>query len=138
MAQGARLDSVVMFVHELDRSVSFYQEVLGLEVTDRSSTAALLISAHGSQLILRAMGTRAAHALGSVGVQYVVWTAAGEEDLSRCEQVLKAASAHTETRTCEGVTVVEGRDPDGITVIVAYPGPDQIPLHELPVRIYGW
>jgi catechol 2,3-dioxygenase-like lactoylglutathione lyase family enzyme len=138
MAHGARLDSVVMFVHELDRSVSFYLEVLGLQVADRSSTAALLLSAHGSQLILRAMGTRAAHALGGVGVQYVIWTAAGKDDLSRCEQALKARSAHTETRTSEEVTVVEGRDPDGLTVIVTYPGPDQVPLHELPVRIYGW
>jgi catechol 2,3-dioxygenase-like lactoylglutathione lyase family enzyme len=138
MTDGARLDSAVMFVHELDRSVSFYVEVLGLRVADRSSTAALLLSAHGSQLILRAMGTRASHALGSVGVQYVTWTAAGEDDLSRCEQVLKARSAHTETRSCEEVTAVEGRDPDGLTVIVTYPGPDQVPLHELPVRIYGW
>jgi len=138
MAQGARLDSVVMFVQQLDRSVTFYQEVLALEVADRSSTAALLISAHGSQLILRAMGSNAPHALGSVGLQYVIWTAGGQDDLSRCEQALKGHSAHTETRSCEGVTAVEGRDPDGITVIVTYPGPDQVPLHELPVRIYGW
>jgi catechol-2,3-dioxygenase len=138
MARGARLDSAVMFVHELDRSVSFYLEVLGLEVADRSSSAALLISAHGSQLVVRAMGDRAAHALGSVGVQYVIWTAADQQDLSRCEQVLKARSAHTETRSSEDVTAVEGRDPDGLTVIVTYPGPDQVPLHELPVRIYGW
>jgi catechol 2,3-dioxygenase-like lactoylglutathione lyase family enzyme len=138
MAHGARLDSAVMFVHELDRSVSFYLDVLGLQVADRSSTAALLLSSQGSQLILRAMGTRAAHALGSVGIQYVIWTAAGQDDLSRCEQALKARSAHTETRTCEEVTAVEGRDPDGLTVIVTYPGPDQVPLHELPVRIYGW
>ena len=44
MAQGARLGSVVMFVHDLDRSVEFYAEVLALEVTDRSPTAALLTS----------------------------------------------------------------------------------------------
>jgi catechol 2,3-dioxygenase-like lactoylglutathione lyase family enzyme len=138
MADGARLDSAVMFVQQLDRSVTFYAEVLALAVADRSPSAALLISAHGSQLILRAMGSRAPHALGSVGVQYVVWTAGGEDDLSRCERALKARAAHTETRDCEGVTAVEGRDPDGITVIVTYPGPDQVPLHELPVRIYGW
>ncbi len=99
MTYGARLDSVVMFVHELDRSVSFYLEVLGLRVADRSSTAALLLSPHGSQLILRAMGTRAAHALGTVGVQYVIWTAAGEDDLSRCEQALRSRRWRAATRT---------------------------------------
>jgi len=35
-------------------------------------------------------------------------------------------------------TVVEGRDPDGCPVLVAYPAPDQVPLRELPARIYAW
>src|SRR5690348_13583606 len=42
MAQGARLGSVVIFVRALDRSVEFYTDVLALETTDRSPTAALL------------------------------------------------------------------------------------------------
>jgi catechol 2,3-dioxygenase-like lactoylglutathione lyase family enzyme len=138
MTHGPRLGSVVTFVSDLDRSVRFYTELLGLEVADRSSTAALLHSAEGSQLILRAMGGNAAHALGSIGVQYAVWTAAGEEDLHRSEQVLKDRGAYTQTRTGAGAAAVEGRDPDGVVVVITYPGPDRAPLHELPVRIYGW
>ena len=138
MAQGARLGSVVMFVHELDRSVKFYADVLALETTDRSPTAALLTSPAGAGLILRAMGQTAPHPLGSVGVQYVVWTAAGEEDLARCERALAGRGAHRGTRRNGGLTVVEGRDPDDIVLMVIYPGPDQLPLRELPVRIYGW
>ena len=138
MAHGARLDSVVMFVHDLDRSVSFYSDVLNLHVADRSATAALLIGAKRSQLILRAMGRGAEHALGGVGVQYVIWTADDADDLVRCEKVLKHRSAWRDSRTTEHVTAVEGRDPDDIVVMITYPGPDQAPLHELPVRIYGW
>jgi len=140
MARGARIDSAVMFVQDLDRSVTFYQEVLGLAVTDISPTAALLTSTEGAQLILRAMGSNAAHTLGGVGFQYVVWTAGSDEDLRRAEQALRENSAHRETRAGEvaGVVAVEGRDPDDIVVIIIYPGPDQVPLHELPVRIYGW
>lgn len=138
MAYGARLDSVVMFVHDLDRSVSFYSDVLNLHVADRSATAALLIGAKQSQLILRAMGRGAEHALGGVGVQYVIWTADDADDLARCEKVLKDRSAWRDSRTTEHVTAVEGRDPDDIVVMITYPGPDQAPLHELPVRIYGW
>jgi catechol 2,3-dioxygenase-like lactoylglutathione lyase family enzyme len=138
MADVARIGSVVMFVQELDRSVAFYQELLGLEIADRSPTAALLISAGGSELILRAMGSNAVHALGGVGVQYVTWTAAGQEDLERCERVLKQRQAHRDTRSSEGTTAVEGRDPDDIVVMITYPGPDQVPGHRLPVRIYGW
>jgi catechol 2,3-dioxygenase-like lactoylglutathione lyase family enzyme len=138
MTHGARISSVVMFVQDLNRSVSFYTELLELQVTDRSATAALLSGAGGSQLILRAMGSNAPHALGSVGVQYVIWTAVGKEDLDRCEQVLKRRSAYIETRVSGPVVAVEGRDPDNIAVIVIYPGSDEAPLHELPVRIYGW
>ena len=138
MAHVARVNSVVMFVHDLDRSVSFYTDVLALDVTDRSATAALLTSGGGTQLILRAMGSNAAHSLGSVGVQYVVWTATAKEDLERCERALKQRSAYRDTRADEQAMAVEGRDPDDIVVMIAYPGPDQAPLHELPARIYGW
>ncbi len=138
MAEGARLASAVMFVQHLDRSVRFYTELLGLEVTDRSPTAALLSSTAGSHLILRAMGGHGGHALGNVGVQYVVWSAASEDDLGRCERVLKKHAAHEDTRTSQHAAVVEGRDPDHIKVVIIYPGPDQIPLHELPIRVYGW
>ena len=138
MAQGARLSSVVMFVHDLDRSVKFYTGILGLEVADRSPTAALLNNAEGTQLVLRAMGLGADRALGSVGVQYVVWTAPGKQELERCEQVLREHGAHRETRVHGEVSVVEGRDPDDIVLMITYPGPDEVPLHELPPRIYGW
>jgi catechol 2,3-dioxygenase-like lactoylglutathione lyase family enzyme len=139
MAQGARIGSVVMFVSDLDRSVSFYTDLLALAVADRSATAALLRSAEGSQLILRSMGGNAARALGSIGVQYVVWTASSDQDLRRCEQVLRTRSAHIQTRSAdERISAVEGRDPDGVEVVVTYPGPDLAPLHELPVQIYGW
>lgn len=138
MAKGTRIGSAVMFVQQLDRSISFYQDVLALQVTDQSPTAALLVSPEGAELILRAMGSSGAHPLGAVGVQYVIWTAAGREDLDRCEQALKERSAYRETRGSDGVVVVEGHDPDDTVVMIAYPGPDERPLRELPTRIYGW
>jgi catechol 2,3-dioxygenase-like lactoylglutathione lyase family enzyme len=137
MTDGTRIGSVVMFVQDLDRSVGFYEELLTLEVADRSATAALLNSVSGTQLILRAMGS-GVHTLGGVGVQYVIWTASGKDDLGRIERVLKQRSAHLDTRTSGNTTAVEGRDPDNIAVIVIYPGPEEEPLHKLPVRIYGW
>jgi catechol-2,3-dioxygenase len=138
MAHVDRLASAVMFVQQLDRSVNFYREVLGLEVADSSTTAALLAGDDGSQLILRAMGSQAVHALGGVGVQYVIWTAASKADLDQCERVLRKLSAHRETRSSGEAAAVEGRDPDDIVVMIIYPGPHQPPLTELPTRIYGW
>ncbi|HEY3979980.1 MAG TPA: VOC family protein [Streptosporangiaceae bacterium] len=137
MGTDARLGSVVMFVRELDRSVDFYAAVLSLTVVDRSPTAALL-SSPTTQLVLRAMGDNATHPLGAVGVQYAVWTAASPADLDRSEQALKQRAAHRSTRSDDGHTVVEGRDPDDIVVMVSHPGPDVSPLRKLPARIYGW
>jgi catechol 2,3-dioxygenase-like lactoylglutathione lyase family enzyme len=138
MASGARIGSAIIFVRDLDRSVGFYQEVFGLEVTDRTSTAALLTSAGGAQLALRAMGGGAARALGTVGVQYVIWTASNRADLDRAERALKARSAHRDTRSDGDVALIEGQDPDDVPVMIVYPGPDRVPLHKLPVRVYAW
>jgi catechol 2,3-dioxygenase-like lactoylglutathione lyase family enzyme len=138
MADSARLGSAVMFVRELDRSVDFYSGVLGLSVVDRSATAALLSSPAGAQLILRAMGPGATHPLGAVGLQYVTWTAGSAAALERIELALRERRAHRETRSGEGHTVVEGRDPDDVVVMASYPGPDDVPLRKLPARIYGW
>ena len=138
MAKGTRIGSVVIFVQQLDRSVRFYQDVLGLQVTDQSPTAALLVSPEGSELILRAMGSAGAHALGAVGVQYVIWTAADREDLDRCERALKERSAYRDTRSSDGIVLVEGHDPDDSVVMIAYPGPEERQLQRLPTRIYGW
>jgi catechol-2,3-dioxygenase len=138
MAQDARLGAAVMFVQELDRSVAFYRDVLGLDVADRSTTAALLVAGSGSELILRAMGGNAAHPLGGVGVQYVTWAVAEKADLDQIERALKERQAYRDTRSHEGVVAIEGRDPDDIVVMITYPGADQVPGHRLPARIYGW
>jgi catechol 2,3-dioxygenase-like lactoylglutathione lyase family enzyme len=138
MAEGIRIAASVMFVRDLDRSVRFYQELLTLEVTDRSPTAAMLVSPGGAQLVVRAMGPEAQHALGGIGVQYVVWVAGGEEDLRRCEKVLQSHAGYRGTNRSGGVTAVEGTDPDGVAVVIVYPGPDRVPVHELPTRVYAW
>ena len=138
MVQGVRLGAAVMYVRDLDTSVSFYRDVLALEVIDRDPTAALLGNAEGTQLILRAMGGTASHTLGTLGVQYVVWTAASHDDLDERERLLRERSAFRERRSTEEVTAVEGRDPDDIVLMIIYPGPEKAPLREVPARIYAW
>jgi len=138
MAKGIRLSAAVMFVRNLDKSLSFYREVLGLEIADRSSTAVLLASADGWQLVLRAVGENAPHSLGTIGVQYLVWTTASKADLDACEAALRRLSAYRETRSGADVTVVEGRDPDDLVIMVIHGGDGQPALHELPARIYAW
>lgn len=132
------LASAVMFVADLDRSVIFYQELLGLEATARDDDAALLVSPDGYQLYLRVMGDKAAHFTGNIGIQYLIWTAESEEDLQRCERFLKVQWPGVTSTMTDGFRVVEGRGPDGVPVVVTFPGPGQAPRHEILKRIYAW
>ncbi len=137
--KGTRLSAAVMFVRNLDKSLSFYRELLGLEIADQSSTAALLVSADGWQLVLRAFGENAPHSLGTIGVQYLLWTTASKADLDACEAVLRRLSAYRETRSAgQDVSLVEGRDPDDLVVMLVYAADGKPPLQELPARIYAW
>jgi catechol 2,3-dioxygenase-like lactoylglutathione lyase family enzyme len=135
---GPRLASAVMFVTDLDASIHFYSELLRLELTLQTTTAALLVSPDGFQLYLRSMGPHAHHALGGIGVQYVIWTAVDDKDLSRCEHVLRTAGAHIHTDTHGGFTWVEGRDPNHVPVVITFPGPDQMARDDIRTRIYEW
>ena len=138
MAEGIRLSGAIMFVRNLDRSVTFYRELLGLQVADRSPTAALLLNEDGSQLVLRSFGQNATHALGSIGPQYLTWTTASKDELDQLAETLRRHSAYRETRTDGEITVVEGRDPDDVTVMLVYSGPAMSPMRHLPARIYAW
>jgi catechol 2,3-dioxygenase-like lactoylglutathione lyase family enzyme len=133
-----KLASVVMFVSALDRSVAFYCDLLHLEPTVRNNTAALLVGAPGWQLYLRALGNRATHASGGIGPQYVLWSAQSLEDLERCEARLREQSTHVSVTQHEGYRLLEGRDPDGLPVIITFPGPDELPRTEIISRIYDW
>jgi catechol 2,3-dioxygenase-like lactoylglutathione lyase family enzyme len=137
--RGPKLASVVVFVRDLDRSADFYQELLLMRVTVRTSTAALLVGTDDTQLYLRVMGSGGEHPLGAIGVQYVIWTADSSDDLQRCERLLKERDAHIVSReTGDGVTVVEGRDPDALPLVIAYPGPHGTDRQEIMARIYAW
>lgn len=136
IAARAKLASVVMFVSNLDRSVSFYTEVLGLQVTLENNSAALLVGPEGSQLYLRAMGEKAGHALASIGPQYVLWTAESEADLYACEAVLRGRSDRVTMRDEGAFHLLEARDPDDVPVLIAFPGPDEVARQRIITRIY--
>lgn len=135
---GFRLGAAVMFVRNLDRSVGFYTDVLGLAVVDRSATAALLGQEGGPQLVLRAFGENAAHPLGSLGVQYLVWLTDSRADLDERTELLRKRSAYRETYTVGDGVTVEGRDPDDLVLMLGYRPAGQPDLQSLPARVYAW
>jgi catechol-2,3-dioxygenase len=138
MATGFRLGAAVVFVRNLDRSVGFYSEVLGLVVVDQTPTAALLGRDGGPQLVLRAAGENAPHPLGSVGVQYLVWLTDSRAELDSRAEVLRKRSAYRETYAVGDDVTVEARDPDDLVLMLAYRAAGQPGLRSLPARVYAW
>ena len=132
------LTSAVMFVSDLDRSVAFYAELLAWTIAVHELDAVLLACPHGGQLYLRRRGPRAPHSLGHIGVQYLIWTAPSESELDRCERVLTEQSGQVTRSTLDGFTIVEGRGPDNAPILIAYPGPQEAPRHQVMQRIYRW
>jgi catechol-2,3-dioxygenase len=138
MPDGARINSVVIYVRNLDHSVTFYRELLRLDNIDSSTTAALLGGPTGCYVVLRATGPDNPRPLGAVGVQYVTWMLPSRAELDRAEQFLKDRDVHRETRTAEGITSVEGHDPDGLAVLLLHAAGGQAEMRHLPSRIYAW
>lgn len=138
MAKRFRLGAAVLFVSNLDRSVSFYTEVLELPVVDRSPTAVLLGDDGGPQLVLRAFGANASHALGSLGVQYLVWQTDSRAYLDSRTELLRKLSAYKQTYTVDDDAAVEARDPDDLVLMLAYHPAGQPGMRSLPARVYAW
>jgi catechol-2,3-dioxygenase len=138
VAEKVRLSAAVVFVRNLERSVTFYTEVLGLAVMDHSTTAVLLGEDSGPQLVLRAFGENATHPLGSLGVQYLIWMTDSRDELDRRAAMLQQRSAYRETHTQGDAVTVEGRDPDDLVVMIGYRPPGQPALKALPARVYAW
>jgi hypothetical protein len=135
VVHSVRLCGAVVFVSDLARSLSFYQPLLRYPITVGDADAALLIGPNGSQLYLRqAVGDRSVRRDG-FGVQWVGWTAGDADDLDRCGEVLKECGAYVGRDTSEGITLLEGRDPDGLPVIIVYPGAEHAPRHVIHDRI---
>jgi CBS domain-containing protein len=132
---SVRLASAVVFVSDLARSLGFYQPLLEYTITASDAGAALLAGPDGSQLYLHQVSEEAMRPTGGLGVQWVAWTAGGEDDLDRCSELLTARGAYVGRDVIEGISIVEGRDPDGLPVLITYPGPDQAPRHLINSRI---
>ncbi|NQX13340.1 hypothetical protein HQQ80_17065 [Microbacteriaceae bacterium VKM Ac-2855] len=133
-----KLTSAVMFVTELDRSVTFYERLLAVTATVQTGEAALLVTADGDQLYLRAIGDRAQHPLGAVGIQYLIWTANDRGELDRCETLLREQSARVTRADVDDIALLEGPGPDGVPIMISYPGPTATPREEIIERIYAW
>ena len=133
----AKAASSVIFVAELERSVSFYQKLFNCTVAVRQGNGALLLTPDGFQIYLVAKGSNQGHPTGGIGEHHLMWSTDSPAALAHFEQVLKDLGGYTYTHTDGEVVFVEGRDPDGIRVVIAHPSPEQQPRSVLDGRLYN-
>lgn len=117
----------VLYVSELDRSVNFYRDLFECEVTLRSAEAALLLTAEGFQLYIIERGKHAQRHPSGLGYHLLVWATESHQGLERLQQTLQEMGSYVDIHKAGDVTFVEGRDPDGLRVIIAHPDPAQQP-----------
>jgi catechol-2,3-dioxygenase len=112
------LNHAVLFVSDLERSKSFYSDVLGFTVaSDEARMGAAFLRAPGSANhhdlgLFQSPAPRPAR--GSIGLYHLAWEVNEIEDLAEIRDALADAAALT-GQSHHGATIsLYGADPDGI------------------------
>ena len=126
-------------VSDLERSLSFYRDGLGLEADWNDGTLAVLHSpgtaAH--TLVLREVGDGAERRLGEVGVTRLAWQMTNPADLDDAEERLSQhAVRHQRLREADADRIVM-RDPDGLSVILFHAS-EPTPTGKPPTSLYWY
>ena len=127
--------STVIRVHELDRSLKFYCDVFSCRVVVREADMALLLTPKGFEIYLLQKDEFHTHRAGALGVRHLLWATDNQSDLQRITERLGAYDSAVFSHTVEGMTVLEGTDPDGLRVMVAYPTPGLLPRTLIAQRL---
>jgi catechol-2,3-dioxygenase len=110
------LNHAVLFVSDVDRSVTFYGDVLGMEVITRSvrpSAAFLRLPRSGNHHDLGLFETGAGPKRPGVGLYHLAWQVATIDDLVLAKSTLRNAGAFTGESDHGATKSVYGVDPDG-------------------------
>jgi catechol 2,3-dioxygenase-like lactoylglutathione lyase family enzyme len=119
------LFGVYLQVGDLDRSLSFYRDVLALEVVWNDGALAILHGrrAPADSMVIREIGKAAArHHTGEAGVTRVLWRAGDPAELDGAEELLTRQQVpyrrHRDTEV-DGITM---HDPDGLEIVLLWTG----------------
>lgn len=114
-----RLNHAVLFVHDLDRALDFYQRVLGFTLVQREPRfSAGFLRCPGSDnhhdLGLFGLGERAIPKRpGQIGLYHLAWQVDTVDELAAVRTAL-IESGHLDGESSHGATLsVYGADPDG-------------------------
>src|SRR5665213_3106008 len=114
----SRLNHAVLYVRDLDRSVTFYKEAFGFEEIAREGGMMAFLRAAGSDnhhdLGLMAVGPDAPRPpRGATGLYHLAWQVPSIEDLAGARTVLAGLGALTGQSDHGATKSLYGADPDG-------------------------
>jgi catechol-2,3-dioxygenase len=133
-----RVFGVHLQVRDLGRSVSFYQNALGLEVVWNDDKLAVLSSPEdiGDTVVLRKIGDGARPHAGEAGVTRLFWRVDDPAALDSIEERLTRHSVPYKRQREGKIRGIAMHDPEGIDIVVV--PPDQSPLAGTPPSVAYW
>jgi catechol-2,3-dioxygenase len=113
-----RLNHAVLFVADLERSISFYEKAFGMTVMarePRANAAFLRLPRSGNHhdLGLFGVGPQAPRRRGELGLYHLAWQVDTVDDLKAARETLVALGALTGESSHGATKSVYGVDPDG-------------------------
>jgi catechol 2,3-dioxygenase-like lactoylglutathione lyase family enzyme len=129
---------VYIQVSDLGRSLTFYRDVLALELDWSDGAIAVLHSSlePTDALVLREVGEGAQRDLGEPGVTRVLWRAADSADLDRAVEYLTSLEVPYQRHSEEHLDGITLRDPDGVEFVLLCT--DLEPSSEPPSWLYWY
>jgi catechol 2,3-dioxygenase-like lactoylglutathione lyase family enzyme len=120
--QMPRIYGAYLQVADLERSLSFYRDVLALKVEWNDGTLAVL---HGpvesaDTLVLREIGRNAPRRLYQIGVTRVFLRVSGPADLDRAEEWFTREEVSYQRHRDTSADSIGVRDPDGLQIVLLW------------------
>jgi catechol-2,3-dioxygenase len=114
--------AVVMNVADLNRSIDFYRDVLGFSVLSQEEQLAAVSAPgndHSQIIVLRAFGSSPIGGARHIGLRAFILEADSADHLEQIASELDSRKFLVTRRDHKEWTAVVGRDPDGVSVVVA-------------------
>ena len=115
---AVRLNHAVLFVADLEKSLTFYQRAFDMQVVarePRANAAFLRLPRSGNHhdLGLFGVGAQPPRPRGSLGLYHLAWQVDTIEELEQARLTLTTLDAYTGESSHGATKSVYGRDPDG-------------------------
>ena len=137
--QLSALFGAYLQVGDLHRSLSFYCDVLALDVVWNDGALAVLHGrrAPADSLVIREIGKAARHNMGEAGVTRVLWRAEDTAELDSAEELLTRQQVPYQRHRDAEVDGITMRDPDGLEIVLLWIG-EKVPAAGPPAWLYWY